>query len=87
MKERVEAVLTTRCGCTRRVPTTFPPPPDILLPLAPRDVADFVAPDPSKPMALQRRRFALRNTEGPFHESLASGPGHFYRAEYVEVSP
>jgi hypothetical protein len=30
----VKAVLTTRCGCSREFETTFPPPPEIHIPMS-----------------------------------------------------
>lgn len=56
----MRAVLRTRCGCRREIQVTFPPPPNILIPLTGemfRGIANLQPLDPVSP--IEAREFRL----------------------------
>lgn len=54
----MRAVLRTQCGCQREIQVTFPPPPNILIPLKgeiERSIVNLQPADPANP--LEAREF------------------------------
>ena len=66
----MNAVLTTRCGCKREIKVTFPPPPNIMIPLPPDRGILAVAPTAEMANPLQTREFRLEHR--PVHPGDAA---------------
>jgi len=59
----MKALLTTRCGCTKELLTTYPPPPNIQIPLQ-KLVIHYYSPSTNENIqkTFEIRTFLLKNT-------------------------
>jgi hypothetical protein len=77
---KVTATLRTRCGCYRQLDTTWPPAPEIVIPLKPRGTLVDPAPVFASSDTLETRVFELRSKVTPW----SAGGEWFASAEYEE---
>lgn len=64
MDHTIRAIFTTRCGCTKELQITFPPPPSIVFPMKPRKEWGPPPVDLQDNRKMEIRQFYLKETVG-----------------------